>query len=105
MIGKSGTLSAPFFLVKTPVFVSFLLRFRFVLVSFRFLAFSVFTNVFKAFSFRFRFVSVSFSRCFRFVLSDKKTSLDLYVVNVFCCNIYHIHESNIYGERQCRGKL
>ena len=28
-------------------------------------------------------------------------------VNVFCCNIYHIHihESKIYGERQCRGKL
>ena len=33
---------------------------------------------FKAFSFRFRFVSVSFSRRFRFVFSDKKTSLDLY---------------------------
>ena len=39
------TSSAVFF-VKKPVLVSFLLRFRFVLVSFRFLAFSVFTNAF-----------------------------------------------------------
>ena len=23
----------------------------------------------------------------------------------FVVIIYHIHESNIYGERQCRGKL
>ena len=28
-----------------------------------------------------------------------------HVRNVFCCIIYFIHESNIYVERQCRGKL
>ena len=26
-------------------------------------------------------------------------------LNVFCCNIYHIHESNIYVERLGRDKL
>ena len=36
---------------------------------------------------------------------DKYLTNSSHIRSVCCCNIYHIHESNIYAERQCRGKL